>query len=188
MTDTLKIAAISGSLRDSSYNTSSLKAAAELAPEGVELDIITLHDLPLYNADVEAEGFPEAIQKLQKRIRAADGVLFATPEYNYSMTGVLKNAIDWLSRPHGDAPLAGKPAAMIGATPSIVGTARAQAHLRDVMYYNAMPLLSSAEVLIFKANEKFDAGGRLTDPDSRKFLGKLMQEFTDWIRQLKAGE
>ncbi len=181
MADKLKIVGISGSLREGSYNTSALQAAAELAPENVTLEIVTLHDVPLYNADVEAEGFPEEIVALQERLADADGVLFATPEYNYGIPGVLKNAIDWLSRPHGDAPLAGKPAAMIGATPSIVGTARAQAHLRDVMYYNAMPMLSSAEVLIFKAEEKFDAGGRLIDKDSRNFLGKLMRDFADWI-------
>jgi chromate reductase len=153
MADTIRIAGICGSLRKGSYNAMALEAAKAAAPEGVELDIIRLNDVELYNG-----------------------------EYNYSIPGVLKNAIDWMSRPTGKGPIAGKPAAMIGASTSITGTARAQSHLRSVCFYNAMPLLASAEVLIFRAEDKFDDSGRLTDSTSSEKIADLMEKFVDWIR------
>lgn len=182
MTEPLNIAGICGSLRRGSYNRATLAAAQELAPGGVTIDIIDLHDTPLFNQDVEAEGWPAPVQALRDRVAAADAVIFAVPEYNYSVPGVLKNAIDWLSRPEGKAPLNGKPCTIIGATPSMIGTARAQMHLRQIVFYNAMPLLPTGEILIGRAMDKFDEAGRLTDEDTRKRLGDLMAKFTDWAR------
>ena len=118
---------------------------------------------------------------LREKVAPADGVLFATPEYNYSIPGVLKNAIDWLSRPTGQGPITGKPAAIIGASPSPFGTARAQAHLRQIVFYNAMPLLPYDEVLVMKAGNKIE-DGRLVDEESRDFVKELMADFADWVR------
>lgn len=188
MADTIRIAGISGSLRKGSYNTAALRAAGEMAPEGVKFEIVTLEGLPLFNQDVEAEGWPEPVQRLRDRLAPVDGIVFSTPEYNYSIPGVLKNAIDWLSRPEGpDSPIFGKPAAIMGATPSMIGTARAQAHLRQVAFYNAMPLLANVEVLIARAAEKFDDDGRLTDEKTREFVGKMMNEFAPWVRRHAGG-
>lgn len=181
MTRPYKVAGISGSLREGSYNTATLRAAQELAPESLDIGIVTLEDVPLFNQDVEAIGWPDRVQELRERLQAADAVIFASPEYNYSITGVLKNAIDWLSRPEGDAPLNGKPAAIIGATPAFVGTARGQAHLRQIVFYNAMPLLPTAEVLIARAGERFDEEGRLTDEKTRAVLADMLEKFAAWV-------
>jgi len=181
MTRTYRVAGISGSLRNGSYNTRTLRAAQEFAPESLDIDIVTLEDVPLFNEDVEAVGWPDRVQELRDRVEAADAVIFASPEYNYSITGVLKNAIDWLSRPPGNAPLYGKPAAIVGATPSFVGTARAQAHLRQVVFYNAMPLLPTAEVLIAGAGERFDDEGRLTDEETCAVLKDMLEKFAAWV-------
>jgi len=176
-----RVAGISGSLRKGSYNTATLIAAQELAPDTLEIEIITLEDVPLFNEDVEDKGWPLRVQELRDRVEAADAVIFATPEYNYSITGVLKNAIDWLSRPEGEAPLNGKPAAIVGATPSFVGTARGQAHLRQIVFYNAMPLLPTAEVLIANAKDRFDDEGRLTDEETREVLRDMLEKFAAWV-------
>jgi len=176
-----RVAGISGSLRKGSYNTATLIAAQELAPDTLEIEIITLEDVPLFNEDVEDKGWPLRVQELRDRVEAADAVIFATPEYNYSITGVLKNAIDWLSRPEDEAPLNGKPAAIVGATPSFVGTARGQAHLRQIVFYNAMPLLPTAEVLIANAKDRFDDEGRLTDEETREVLRDMLEKFAAWV-------
>lgn len=183
MARSYKVAGISGSLRAGSFNTATLRAAQELAPDRLDIEIVTLEDVPLFNADVEAKGWPPRVQELRDRVGACDAVLFASPEYNYSVTGVLKNAIDWLSRPEGDAPLNGKPAGIVGATPSFVGTARGQAHLRQIVFYNAMPLLPTAEVLIARAGERFDADGRLTDEHTREVLKRMLDKFAAWVER-----
>lgn len=177
----ITIAGISGSLREGSFNTATLQAATELAPEGVTVSMHTLHGIPLFNEDVEAEGWPDAVAELREKVDPADGVLFATPEYNYSIPGVLKNAIDWLSRPTGKGVITGKPAAVLGASPSAFGTVRAQSHLRQVLYYNTMPVLAGAEVMIMKAHAKVE-DGRLVDEQSRGFVQTLMEKFADWVR------
>ena len=184
MPNTLHIVAISGSLRQASYNTATLKAAMELKPDDMQIEIAGIGDLPLYSEDVEKQGWPEPVARLRKTLQPADGVLISTPEYNYSMPGVLKNAIDWLSRPDGESPIFGKPVGIMGATPSIIGTARAQAHLRQVAYYNAMPLLASSEVLISRAQEKFDRAGRLVHDETRKFLAEFLVDFRNWVRKV----
>ena len=182
----LRIAAISGSLRKASYNTAALRAAAELLPSHAELEIHLLHDIPLFNEDVEVEGWPAPVQRLRDAIEPADGLLIATPEYNYSMPGVLKNALDWISRPTAKGPVVGKPLAIIGASPSITGTARAQAQVRQYAFYNRMPLVTHAEVLIGQADQKFDAQCRLTDKATREFMGSLLDAFIDWIERMSA--
>lgn len=177
----ITIAGISGSLRKDSFNTAALQAATELAPEGVTVAMHTLHDIPLFNEDVEAKGWPDAVAELREKVAPADGVLFATPEYNYSIPGVLKNAIDWLSRPTGEGVITGKPAAVLGASPSPFGTVRAQSHLRQVLFYNSMPTLAGAEVMIMKADSKIE-DGRLVDEESRGFVQTLMEKFAGWVR------
>lgn len=183
MTHTYKVAGITGSLRKGSYNTATLRAARDLAPESLDIEIVTLEDVPLFNEDVEAVGWPDRVRQLRDQVAAADAVIFASPEYNYSISGVLKNAIDWLSRPEGNAPLNGKPAAVVGATPAFVGTARGQAHLRQIVFYNAMPLLPTAEVLIARAGERFDAAGDLTDGDTRSVLRDMLEKFAVWVER-----
>jgi chromate reductase, NAD(P)H dehydrogenase (quinone) len=178
-----KVAGISGSLREGSYNTATLRAIREIAVDRLEIEIVTLHDIELFNADVEAAGWPQYVKALRERIEPAEAVLFATPEYNYSIPGVLKNAIDWLSRPEREGPIFNKPAVIVGATPSMVGTARAQAHLRQVAFYNGMPLLPTAEILIARAGGKFDDDGRLTDEKTRDFLNDMVGKFVVWIER-----
>lgn len=180
---TLTILGVSGSLRRGSYNTAALRAAKALAPEGVSLDVVTLEGTELFSEDVEAQGYPPRIQRLRELAAAADALLFATPEYNYSVPGVLKNAIDWLSRPTRTGPIFGKPAGIIGASMSHIGTARAQMHLRQILYYNAMPVLPSAEVLIAWAQDKFDAEGRLVHVETRDFLQNFMSALAEWARR-----
>jgi len=186
MAETIKVFAICGSLRKGSYNRMALKVAAENLPPGMALDQYDrLAEIPPYNEDVRQQGFPPVIEDLRRRIKAADGLLFVTPEYNYSMSGVLKNAIDWASRPP-DQPFAGKPVAMMGASMGMFGTARAQYHLRQTCVYLDMVPLNKPEVMIPQAQNKFDAQGHLTDAAALKFIQELIAALAVWIRRLKA--
>jgi chromate reductase len=184
MAGSLRIFAFCGSLRKGSYNRMALRAAEELAPGGVTFDSFDIGRLPLYNEDLRAQGFPPAVEELREQIRSADAILFVTPEYNYSVPGVLKNAIDWASRPP-DQPFNRKPAAIMGASPSMLGSARAQYHLRQICVFLNIFLVNQPEVLIAGANNKFDAEGRLTDEPTRKFVGQLLQALVDWTERLK---
>ena len=172
-----------GSLRKGSFNRAALRAAAELLPAGMILETFDLRPIPLYDADVEAAGVPESVQEFRRRIAAADALLIATPEYNYSMPGVLKNAIDWGSRPP-DQPLNGKPVAIMGASPGGFGTARAQYHLRQTCVFTNMLPLNRPEVFISNAHEKFDAQGRLTDEKARQGIAALLEALAAWTRRL----
>ena len=183
---TLTFCAISGSLRSGSYNTAALRAAAELAPDGVDVVGASLADIPVYNEDVKAAAFPDAVVRLQHAIASADAVLIATPEYNYSVSGVLKNAIDWVSRTDPQ-PFANKPVAIMGASPGAVGTARAQYDLRRMFVYLDAHLLNKPEVMISAAHTRFDADGRLTDQATRKFVASLLTALRDWTHRLQAG-
>ena len=185
MASTIRVLGISGSLRKGSFNTSLLRAAGELLPEGMSLETSDLSPIPLYNEDVRAAGYPPAVQELRDKIAAADALLIATPEYNYGLPGVLKNAIDWASRPP-DQPMNGKPLAMMGATPGILGTVRAQMNLRQVCVFLNMIPVNKPEVLVGKAHEKIDAEGRLTDEMTRKFIGDLLVSLADLTRKLAA--
>jgi chromate reductase, NAD(P)H dehydrogenase (quinone) len=181
---TFQIAAICGSLRQASYNRMALKAAIELAPAELKIEIVEIRDVPLFDGDVFAKGFPASVTALREKIRAADGILFAAPEYNYSMTGVLKNAIDWASR-GTDQPFNEKPVAIVSATQGPLGGARSQYDLRKVMLFvNALTLIKP-EIFIGTAQNKFDANGKLTDEPTRKILGDQMIAFRDWIARLK---
>jgi chromate reductase len=175
---------ISGSLRKGSYNTRLLAAASELLPEGMTLEIFDLSSIPLYNDDVRAVGFPKAVQEFRERIASADALLIATPEYNFSIPGVLKNAIDWASRPP-DPPVNGKPVAMMGASTGNFGTVRAQMHLRQVCVFCNMFAVNKPEVLVMRAQEKFDANGRLVDETTRTFIRDLLVALSDWTQRLQ---
>ncbi len=186
MVEAIKVFAICGSLRKGSYNRMALRVAAENLPPGMTLDQYDrLAEIPPYNEDVRQQGFPPVIEDLRRRIKAADGLLFVTPEYNYSVSGVLKNAIDWASRPP-DQPFAGKPVAMMGASMGGFGTGRAQYHLRQTCVYLDMIPLNKPEVMIPQAQNKFDAQGQLTDAASLKFIQDLMVALAAWVRRFKA--
>jgi chromate reductase len=180
----IRVLGFSGSLRKGSYNTRLLTAASELLPEGMTLEAFDLSPIPLYNDDVRVVGFPKPVQQFRERIAAADALLIATPEYNFSIPGILKNAIDWASRPP-DPPLNGKPVAMMGASTGNFGTARAQMHLRQVCVFCNMFPLNKPEVLLMRAREKFDADGRLTDESARGFIRDLLLALVDWTRRLQ---
>ncbi len=172
----MRILGLSGSLRAGSYNTALLRACADHVPEGVTLTLAPSLDLPIYSA--EREGAPAApVIALREAVAGADALVISTPEYNYSIPGGLKNALDWLSRPEKSKPTSGKPVAVIGASTSLTGTARAQMHLRQVVYYHAMHLFSAAELLVPRAQERFDGEGRLTDADTQGRVADFMQKF-----------
>ena len=180
----MTILGISGSLRKGSFNTAALRAARELAPEGVAIEIADISQIPLYNDDVRAQGFPPAVERFREQIRAADALLFASPEYNYSISGVLKNAIDWASRPPHQ-PLAGKPAAILGASGGPAGTARSQYHLRQVGVFVDLKFVNKPEVMIAGAQDRFDAEGKLIHEHTREIIGKLLVSLADWTALLK---
>lgn len=179
-----RIVGISGSLRKASFNTMLLRAAAELSPPGVELDIASIREVPLYDADLESErGAPEAVAQLKERIASADGLLLVSPEYNHSVPGVLKNAIDWLSRPPQDPPrvFAGKPVAVIGATPGIGGTRFAQAAWLPVLHTLGTRPYFGKQLYVAKAGQAFDPEGRLVDEKIRKLLAEFMAGFAAFL-------
>jgi len=181
----LRVLGIAGSLRAGSLNRALLRAAQELAPEGMEIRAFDIAPIPLYNADVEAKGDPEPVAALKAAIREADALLVVTPEYNYGIPGVLKNAVDWASRPSDKTPLKGKPAAIMGATPGQGGTIRAQLQLRQAFVFTQTLALLQPEVLVTKAHEKFDKDGRLTDEPTRGFVKKQLEALRDWTLRLR---
>jgi chromate reductase len=183
-TSPLKLFGICGSLRKKSLNRNLLRAAQELLPDGVELSMNELHDIPLYNQDVFDAGLPEAVKAFRDGIAAADGLLIASPEYNYSISGVLKNAIDWASRPP-DPPLHDKPLGILGASPGVLGTVRGQLALRQVCIFTNMIPMNKPEFLMAGAPAKFDQEGRLIDEESKKKLAAFLAAFATFTRRLK---
>lgn len=183
----LTILGVAGSLRARSYNRALLRAAQELAPDGMTIESFDLAPIPLYNADVEAAGVPPPVGALKAAIRAADGLLFATPEYNYGVPGLLKNAVDWASRAAaGERPcLNGKPAGIIGASPGMAGTARAQAQLRQAFVFTQTYPLQGPEFALGSCADKFDAELRLSNERSRDLLGKYLQRLAEWAERLR---
>ena len=181
----VRILGISGSLRKASYNSATLRAAATLVPEGATLEIFDLSPIPLYNDDVRAAGYPAVVQEFRSKIEAADAILFVTPEYNYSMSGVLKNAIDWASRPPGP-PLTRKPVGIMGATMGLWGTTRAQYHLRQVCVFLDLWPINKPEVLIAQAQTKFNDKGELTDETTRKLMQEHLVNLVAWTRRMQA--
>lgn len=171
--DEIFILGIVGSLRKDSYNRLALKAAQELVPDGAVLSLVELHGIPVFDQDTEMD-LPAAVLEFKRRILAADAILFATPEYNYSVSGVLKNAIDWASRPYGESAWTGKPAALMGASTGSLGAARAQYHLRQILVTLDMPVVNQPEVMIGNAAQRFSQDGRLTDVPTRRNIQKLL--------------
>ena len=180
----IKLVAFCGSLRKGSFNRLALQAFIERLPQGASVETIEIGDWPLYNADVQAQGFPAPEQAAQQKMMAADGIVFASPEYNYSVSGVLKNAIDWLSR-LTPQPFAGKPMAVFGASGGPLGTARAQYHLRQMMVFLDGRFVNKPEVMIGAAQTKF-VDGKFTDEVGAKLLTDLGAALVLAIRQAKA--
>jgi chromate reductase len=177
----INIIGIAGSLRQGSYNRALLRAASDLLPNGAAISVFDLGGIPTFNQDMEKD-LPARVVEFKAAIRAADAVLVATPEYNYSVPGVLKNAIDWASRPSGDNSWAGKPAAIISTSTGMLGGARAQYHLRQVFVSLNMRCVVQPEVIVTFAAQKFDETGRLTDEPARKLLGRLLAELAQLAR------
>ncbi len=184
MESTVTVLGIAGSLRKGSLNRAALRAAQTLAPEGTRVETFDLDGIPVYNQDDEASP-PKRVVELKARVRAADAILFVTPEFNYSIPGVLKNAIDWGSRPYGDSCWQGKPVAMMGASLGPFGTARAQYHLRQCFVFLDMHPLNKPEVMIGSAAQKFDATGNLTDEHTSKSIQDLLKALSAWTRKLQ---
>lgn len=181
----IHVLGFAGSLRKGSYNRALLRASQELAPERMTIEIFDLAEIPLYNGDVEAEGLPQTVAAFKEAIRSADALLIATPEYNHGVSGVTKNAIDWASRPPGKSVLNGKPVAVMGATPGNGGTARGQGQLRQAFVFTNSYPLQQPEMLVARAHEKFDEGGRLTDEATRHHLQRLLHALADWAALLR---
>ena len=186
MPEATRVLGVAGSLRAGSFNRSLLRAAVELAPSGMEISTFEgLREIPPYDADVEAAGEPAPVAAWKEAIRGADALLFVTPEYNYSVPGVLKNAIDWASRPYGDNAWDGKPAAIMGASPGAIGTARAQYHLRQIFVFLNVFSVNQPEVMIGNAPQRFDAQGNLTDETTKKFIRQLLQSLVELTRRIR---
>jgi len=183
--NSVKILGMAGSLRRGSYNKAALQAASELLPEGAELKIIDLAAIPFLNEDLEGQALPDAVLELASSVQAADALLLVTPEYNYSVAPVMKNAIDWLSRQSTGAPVNGKPVALMSASTGMFGGARAQYHLRQTCVVCNMMPLNRPEVFIMQAQSKFDQDLRLTDDYTRNSIKNLLQALVDWTHLLK---
>jgi chromate reductase len=186
MSSPLTILGVPGSLRKASYNRAALRAAQELAPEGATIEVFELDGIPPFNEDEEGKP-PTRVSLFKSRIRAADAILLVTPEYNYSIPGVLKNAIDWASRPYGDSAWDGKPVAVMGGSVGPLGTSRAQYHLRQVFVGLNMHALCRPEVMIANASQRFDEHGNLTDENTRKHIRGLLESLVEWTQRLKGG-
>jgi chromate reductase len=173
MDQKISILGFAGSLRQGSYNRALLRAALELLPDNASLAIFELEGIPPFNQDLEGSP-PEKVKEFKRRVKAADALLIATPEYNYSVPGVLKNAIDWASRPHGDNAFEGKPVAIMSASTGMLGGARAQYHLRQSFVTLDMHPLNKPEVMVTFAPQKFDSEGKLLDETARKLIAGLL--------------
>lgn len=178
------ILGFAGSLRKQSYNKAILAAALEMISENTTLEIFDLEGIPPFNQDLERQP-PDRVKEFKSRIRAADAILIATPEYNYSIPGVLKNAIDWASRPYGDNAFDGKPVAVMGASVGTLGTARAQYDLRRSFVFLNMFPLNQPEVMVSVVQDKVDDNGKLTDEKTRKKIKELLQSLVAWTQRMK---
>lgn len=187
MSEPARVLGVAGSLRAGSFNRSLLRAAVELVPAGMEIRTFEgLAEIPPYNADVEATGDPAPVAAWKDAIRGADALLFVTPEYNYGVPGVLKNAYDWASRPAGKSPLNRKPAGIMGVSGGNSGTARAQLALRQSFVFTETYGMLRPEILVPRGAEKFDAEGRLTDERTREAVRKFLQALALWIERLRS--
>ncbi len=180
----IKVIAFAGSLRKGSFNKALVNAAKELAPDGMEIEIFDIKGIPVYNQDEESDA-PRRVAEFKDAIRKANAVLIATPEYNYSIPGALKNAIDWASRPYSGNPLSGKPVALMSASGSILGGARAQYPLRQVFVFLNMHPVNKPEVIVPMAQEKIDSNGKVTDQHTREKIRELLEALLAWTAQLE---
>jgi chromate reductase len=182
---TIRLAGISGSLRQASSNTAILRTLQASLPAGVEMTLLPLDGIPLYNQDLDGPGLPDAVRAFKAAVDSSDGVVMCSPEYNFGMPGVLKNAIDWASRPP-DQPFAGKPVALMGASAGMFGSGRAQYHLRQsFVFLDAIPM-NKPEVMIPLAQNKFDDKGNLTDEPTRKFISDALVALVAWTNRVGA--
>jgi chromate reductase len=180
----IALVSICGSLRKASLNAAVARSLPELAPPGVTVSALSgIGDMPLYDADIQAEGFPKAVTDMAEAIRKADGVVFCSPEYNYSVPGVLKNAIDWLSRVPNQ-PFAGKPVLIQSATQGPLGGARMQYHLRQILVFVEALVFNRPEVMVGQAQTKVDADLKLTDPATRDFINGQLAAFEKFVRRV----
>jgi chromate reductase, NAD(P)H dehydrogenase (quinone) len=184
----LRVVGVAGSLRSGSYNRALLRAAQELVPSTMMITIEDLALLPMFNADLDSSGTPGSVAHLRTAIGACDGLLFATPEYNHGVPGILKNAVDWLSQPLKGSALERKPIAIMGASTGLAGTARGQMQLRQAFVLTNSPVMLQPEVLVGRAQERFDIEGRLTDEPTRRFLAGFLLHFAAWIEQHRASD
>ena len=179
----MKIIAISGALRKASTNTGLLRALKDVAASGIEIDIATLHGIPLYDGDFEKQsGKPQSVKDMDARIRSAAAVIIATPEYNFSIPGVLKNATDWLSR--GGSPFKSKPVGILGSADGPLGTGRSQYHLRQNLQGLEALTMPKPEIFVGHSSTKFDQNGNLTDGDTRERLQEWLHTFVTWAKQV----
>lgn len=185
MTETVHVLAICGSLRRASFNRMAMQAAIAAAPPGMTFEEGVIADMPLYNEDLREQGDPAPVAKLKDQVKRADALLFATPEYNYGTPGVLKNAIDWVSRPPATSPFDGKPVAMLGASAGLMGTVRSQLALRQTCLAVNMLPVNRPEIMITQAAGKFAGDGSLTDATTAEFIGQLMQALYAWTLRLR---
>ena len=184
MENRLKILGFAGSLRKGSYNRSLLRSATQLLPSDTTLEIFDLSDIPSYNQDHD-NNMPPKVKEFKTKIRESDALLIATPEYNYSVPGVLKNAIDYASRPYGDNSFDDKPVAIMSASVGMIGGARAQYHLRQMFVFLNMHPVNVPEVIVTFASNKFDSEGNLLDKNAKGFLTQLLQNLSIWTRRLR---
>ena len=180
----ISILGFAGSLRKGSYNKALIRAAQELVPANAVLEIFDLEGIPPYNQDHE-QNPPEKVKAFKQKIQKADAILIATPEYNYSIPGVLKNALDWASRPFGDNSLEGKPAGIMSASMGMLGGSRAQYHMRQIFVFLDMHPLNRPEVIVPAAHEKVDQSGRVTDEKTRQKIKELLEALVNWTRRLQ---
>lgn len=181
----IKVAAFSGSLRKGSYNKMLLNAAIELAPENMEFDVLSFAGFPAFDHDLLDKGVPGPVAEFKQKIRSADALLISTPEYNHSIPGVLKNAIDWASRPISEYPFTGKPLGIIGASTGLAGSLRAQLHLRQILFTSND--MRTPELFVQLVQDKFDADGRVKDQALKEHILKFMVSFEKWItKSIKA--
>ncbi len=182
--DKIKILGFAGSLRNDSYNKSILRAATELLPENTELEIFDLKDIPMYNQDLDGQA-QSSVSEFKDKIKSADAILIATPEYNYSIPAVLKNAMDWASRPYGDNSFDGKPLGIMGASIGNIATARAQYHLRQTCVFLNMHVVNQPEVMVGVAQDKIDSNGVLTDEKTKEIIKSLLEKLVELTKKLK---
>jgi chromate reductase len=183
--ETVKILGFVGSLRKGSYNKALMRAAVELTPEDAKIEVFDLDGIPPFNQDLERQ-LPQIVKDFKAQIRKADALLIATPEYNYSVSGVLKNAIDWASRPYGDNAFEGKPVAIMSASIGSLGGARAQYHLRQSFVFLDMRPLNRPEVMMPFAQDNVDANGNVTNEQTKRLIRELLEALVQWAIKLRA--